>query len=71
MGTKATTLLHGTIGLDDALLRNLIQLLDGTRTRSELLEAMAAAQPETTRAELEGGLDDSIKNLYRAGMLEG
>lgn len=71
MGTKATTLLHGTIGLDDALLRNLIQLLDGTRTRSELLDAMAAAQPETTRAELESGLDDSIKNLYRAGMLEG
>jgi SAM-dependent methyltransferase len=69
-GTRATTLLHSTVGLDDAKLRTLLGLLDGTRTRSQLADAMGEAMTDSSRVEIEGGLDNSIEKLYRAGILE-
>jgi len=69
-GQRATTLLHLTIKLDDAHLKKFLQLLDGTRTRNELLDAMKVAFPEMPVKELEEGIDLSLRNLYLAGVLE-
>jgi hypothetical protein len=67
---KSTSLLHRMVSLEDTKLKCLLKLLDGTRTRSELLEAMAAELPETPLAELEEGLEPCLQNFHRAGMLE-
>jgi hypothetical protein len=67
---KATSLLHLSVGLADEKLRALLQLLDGTRTRSELLEAMAAEFKDVPLPELERGLGNSIENFHRSGVLE-
>ena len=52
--THVTTLLHSTARLDDPLVRSFLQLLDGTRDRAALLEALKAEYPDmstrTTRA---------------------
>jgi hypothetical protein len=66
----ATSLLHLSVSLEDPKLRCLLKLLDGTRTRGELLQAMAAEMPETAVAELEEGLEAALRNFYLAGVLE-
>jgi methyltransferase-like protein len=42
---QVTTLLHGTLGLDDPVIRSFLRLLDGTRDRKALLEALKAEFP--------------------------
>lgn len=69
-GGPATTFLHLTLKLDDPKVRALLILLDGTRTRSELVQAMRTQFPDAPAAELEEGLDLSLRNLYAAGTLE-
>jgi SAM-dependent methyltransferase len=69
-GENATSLLHRSIGLEDAKLRTLLRLLDGTRARAELLDAMAAELEGSSLEELESGLNSSIENFYRAGIFE-
>jgi hypothetical protein len=66
----ATTLLHGTLGLEDAVVRSFLELLDGTRDRRELLEAMKAEFPSATEEGLENGIESGLRLLYRIGMLE-
>jgi hypothetical protein len=68
--TFATTLLHGKISLDDAVLRRFLNLLDGTRDRSALLEGLKTEFPEMPEEELETGMEPSLKQYYRAGLLE-
>jgi methyltransferase-like protein/2-polyprenyl-3-methyl-5-hydroxy-6-metoxy-1,4-benzoquinol methylase len=68
--TFATTLLHGKISLDDAVLRIFLNLLDGTRDRKALLDALKMEFPETPEADLEGGMEQSFRQLFRAGLLE-
>jgi hypothetical protein len=69
-GTIATTLLHSTINLEDPKVRSLLQLLDGTRNRMELLGAMVSEFPAVPPAEIEEGLDPNLRMLYAAGVLE-
>lgn len=66
----AATLLHITLELDDAKVRSLIQKLDGTRTRSELLQAMQVEFPDASAKEIEEGLDPSLRIIHLAGALE-
>ena len=67
---QATTLLHMTINLDDPKVRFFLQLLDGTRNRSMLLEAMKAEFSETPVEELEAGIQPGLRTFHLAGLLE-
>jgi len=66
----ATTLLHGTMGLDDPVVRGFLKLLDGTRDRNALLDALKAEFPAIPVEELEKGIEPGLGILYRAGLLE-
>jgi Predicted methyltransferase regulatory domain/Methyltransferase domain len=68
--STATSLLHLSVNLEDPKVRCLLKLLDGTRTRDELLRAMAAEMPEAPVAELEEGLEAALRNFFLAGILE-
>lgn len=67
---NATSLLHRTVSMEDAKIRSLLLLLDGTRNRNELLRAMKLEFPDTPAVELETGLEPGLRFLHRAGMLE-
>jgi SAM-dependent methyltransferase len=67
---QVATLLHGTFGLDDPMVRSFLQLLDGTRDRKALLEAMKAEFPAMSGKELEEGIETGLGNFHRAGLLE-
>lgn len=69
-GSSATTLLHLTLQLEDPKIRALLRLLDGTRNRSELVQAMQMEFPDSSVEQLEEGLDLSLRNLYAAATLE-
>jgi len=66
----ATTLMHGTVGLDDPVLRSFLKLLDGTRDRAALLDAMKGEFPGMGTEELERGIEPSLRIFHRAGLLE-
>jgi len=66
----ATTLLHTTLRLDDPILRSFLGLLDGTRDRTALLDALKAEFPAIPSEQLEQGIEPSLKLLHRAGLLE-
>jgi SAM-dependent methyltransferase/methyltransferase-like protein len=65
-----TTLLHTTARLDDPLVRSFLQLLDGTRDRASVLNALRAAHPDVPIEQLERGIEPNLKFLHRAGLLE-
>ena len=67
----ATTLLHGKVGLDDPVVRSFLQLLDGTRDRNALLDALKAEFPALPQEALEEGIEPGLAFFYRAGLLEG
>jgi hypothetical protein len=67
---RATSLLHLEVRLEDKKMRCLLKLLDGSRTRAELLKAMGAELPDVPIADLEQGLEDSLENFHRSGVLE-
>ena len=67
---QVATLLHGTFGFDDPLIRSFLQLLDGTRDRKSLLEVMRAEFPAVPENELKDGIEMGLGQLYRAGLLE-
>jgi hypothetical protein len=66
----ATTLLHSNVALDDPVVRGFLKLLDGTRDRTALLDAMKAEFPDRPRATLEEGIEPGLAFFYRAGLLE-
>jgi Predicted methyltransferase regulatory domain len=66
---RATTLLHGSLRLDDPLVRRFLVLLDGTRDREELLEALRVEFPETPEATLKEGIGPALRVLHGAGAL--
>jgi hypothetical protein len=73
-GEFVTTLLHGTIRIEDAPSRHLLQLLDGTRDRDRLTADMLAAFPPDQRPtpdSLRAALDRNLARLARAGLLVG
>jgi len=66
----ATTLLHTTLRLDDPIVLAFLSLLDGTRDRSALLDALKAQFPAIPSEQVERGIEPSLKLLHCAGLLE-
>jgi SAM-dependent methyltransferase len=64
------TLWHTQVDLSDAIGRECLRLLDGTRDRTALFEALKAKFPETPIEELEQGIEPNLRFVYRAGLLE-
>ncbi len=65
-----STLWHVQLDLTDSIGHYCLQLLDGTRDRAALLEALKAQFPETSVEELEQGMEPNLQFVYRAGLLE-
>ncbi len=68
--THLANLWHGTVQVDDPMVRALLQLLDGTRERGALLAALRGAFPAIDAGELEGGLEPNLSHFLRAALLE-
>ncbi len=71
-GMLATTLLHTTMHFEDAPSQLLLQLLDGSRDREQLAEAVQEAFPADNRPDpvaLREGLERNLNRLANAGML--
>src|SRR5271166_2426101 len=66
----STTLLHTTLRLDDPIVRNFLSLLDGTRDRGAIRDALKAEFPAIPPEQLERGIEPSLNLLHRAGLLE-
>ena len=81
-----TTIFHSTLTVDDPLIRRLFSLLDGTRDRTELLEALSiqmqeagpaattgekTESPERSQEALGKALDENLKKMARSGLLDG
>jgi SAM-dependent methyltransferase len=67
---RTSTLLHTTALLEDPRLCMLLCLLDGTRDRAALADAMHAAFPDEPRPELEQRVESGLQFLLRTGLLE-
>jgi SAM-dependent methyltransferase len=70
LGIPGATLLHTTMAFDDPKVRSLVMKLDGTRTRSELVQAMCAEFPEMQTAEMEERLEPNLRIIHMSGALE-
>lgn len=71
-GAPVVTAAHGTFLLPTPLLRRLVPLLDGTRDRNELLEALVAATPPAEREGLDAAaLDRRLQMLADNALLVG
>ena len=66
---QVTTLLHTTLVLDDPLVKQLLLLLDGTRDRTALLEALHRQNPHLPAVALDEGLENSLQLLNQTGVL--
>lgn len=67
-GEMLTTARHTAIRLDDELGQRLVMLLDGTRDRAALLDALES-DAQMSRDELAAGLEQSLRRLAGAGLL--
>lgn len=70
MHARASSLIHSTVTLETPHLHVLLSLLDGTRDRSALMDALQAAFPDEVHAELEKRIESDLQFLTRTGMLE-
>jgi methyltransferase-like protein/protein-L-isoaspartate O-methyltransferase len=68
-GGLVTTLLHTHVNIDDEQGRRFLQLLDGTRDRQALTEAIAAETPSASRETVLKQVDGSLIHFYRMGLL--
>jgi SAM-dependent methyltransferase len=68
-GPLVTTLLHAHVKLEDDLGRQFLQLLDGTRDRSALADAIAADHPEASCDERLEQIGRKLMEIYRMGLL--
>jgi len=66
-----TALLHTTVRLDDPVVRSFLLLLDGSRDRAALLDALRAEYPDLPPNQLEQGIEPNLRMFHRAGLLEG
>ena len=65
-----STLWHVQLDLTDEVGRHCLLLLDGTRERAALLEALKTQFPQIPVEELEQGMEPNLRFVYRAGLLE-
>lgn len=61
---------HKTVELNDPPVAALFSLLDGTRTRADLLAAMQAQFLSMDAASLEDGMGPNLETFWRAALLE-
>ena len=67
---QVATLLHSTFGFEDPVIRSFLHLLDGTRDRTALLEALQREFSAVPERELEEGIEMGLGYFHRAGLLE-
>jgi SAM-dependent methyltransferase len=65
-----STLWHTQVEFTDPIGRECLKLLDGTRDRVALLEALKSGLPDTPVEELEQSIEPNLRFAYRAGLLE-
>jgi hypothetical protein len=68
-GGMVTTLLHTHLNLEDEQGREFLELLDGSRDRHALADALAAGAPGSSRGMLLQQVDDNLVNFYKMGLL--
>lgn len=69
-GGMLTTLLHTHLNIEDEQGRKFLQLLDGTRDRLALTDAIAAEFPNDGREMTAAQVDGNLVNFYQMGLLE-
>ncbi|MGB2623109.1 MAG: class I SAM-dependent methyltransferase [Candidatus Acidiferrum sp.] len=68
-GPLITTLLHTQLDMEDELGRKFLQLLDGTRNRESLIDALAAESRDVPRETMSKQVDASLLYFHRMGLL--
>lgn len=61
---------HATVQVEDAVVRRLLQLLDGTRHRAALLAALREEFPGMEAEDLERGLEPNLTQFLQSALLE-
>lgn len=61
---------HGTVQVSDPVVRKLMLLTDGTRTRGELLAALVLEFPSVSAGELEKGVAENLERFRSAALLD-
>jgi methyltransferase-like protein/SAM-dependent methyltransferase len=69
-GGMVTTLLHTHLTIEDEQGRKFLQLLDGTRDRQALTDAITAESPNAPRETILRQVDGNLVNFCRMGLLE-
>ena len=64
-----TTLLHSHVKLEDEQVLRFLHLLDGTRDRLALADAVAIDHPNVSRDSILEQIDKNLVNIYRLGLL--
>jgi methyltransferase-like protein len=67
---RVSTLLHTTARVDDPVVRSFLCLLDGTRDRAALIDALKVEHPALPAGQIEQGIEPMLKLFHRAGVLE-
>ena len=70
MRPYATTLRHATASMRDPIARRLFLLLDGTRDRNALQDAMHSEYPEIPSADLGKRIEQALDIFYQSALLE-
>jgi hypothetical protein len=68
-GGTVTTLLHTHVNIEDEQGRKFLQLLDGTRDRQTLIDAMASGSPNDSCETTARQVDGNLVNFHRLGLL--
>jgi PKMT, C-terminal winged helix domain len=68
-GGTVTTLLHTHVNIEDEQGRKFLRLLDGTRDRQSLIDAIASEYPNDSRETIAGQVDGNLVNFYQLGLL--
>jgi len=68
-GGTVTTLLHTHVNIEDEQGRKFLQLLDGTRDRQSLIDAIASEYPNDSRETIARQVDGNLVNFYQLGLL--
>jgi methyltransferase-like protein len=68
-GGMVTTLLHTQLNIEDEQGRKFLQLLDGTRDRQALTEALLTESPNQSRETIGKQVEGNLVNFYRLGLL--
>jgi len=68
-GGMVTTLLHTHLNIEDERGRKFLRLLDGTRDRQALTEAIAPESPNESLEAIRKQVEGNLVNFYRMGLL--